>query len=173
MMSRGWSIVDRYENTTRDGMPEDETITSFADRLVELAEKVIVDAGGERVRVGGRSVYRIPGQRPANVYPLTDPEAQRARMRADLGSEIESLVLRGASSRDRARGAYLAIGLDLAAGLAATHPGEWEEAIRALKSVPGVAENLYDEEPDTPAQKALQKRASAAGFGPPSESETE
>jgi hypothetical protein len=173
MMSQGWRIVDRYQNTTRDGMPEDETISSFADRLVELAETVILEEGGERVRVSGRPVYRIPRQPPANVYPLTDREAQRARMRADLGGEIESLVLRGPSTRDRARGAYLAICLDLAPEIAAAHPAKWQAAVRALGGVPRVAENLYDKEPDTPAQRSLQARATAAGFGPPSESATE
>src|SRR5690606_39461115 len=39
MMSNGWMIVDRYKNTTRDNMPMDETITSFADRLVRSEER--------------------------------------------------------------------------------------------------------------------------------------
>ncbi len=29
-------------------MPEDETITSFADRVIDLAEKVIIQNGGNR-----------------------------------------------------------------------------------------------------------------------------
>ena len=33
MLAQGWPIVDRYKNTTRENMPADETITSFADRL--------------------------------------------------------------------------------------------------------------------------------------------
>ena len=40
MMSQGWQIVDRYQNTTHDNMPMDETITSFADRLTELFELI-------------------------------------------------------------------------------------------------------------------------------------
>jgi hypothetical protein len=73
MMSRGWRIVDRYRNTTREGMADDETITSFADRLIELAETVIVEQGGERVRVRGRPVYRIRSEPAANVYPPVRP----------------------------------------------------------------------------------------------------
>ncbi len=41
MMTQNWNIIDRYRNTTRDDMPMDETITSFADRLIDLAERVI------------------------------------------------------------------------------------------------------------------------------------
>ena len=46
IMAQGWTIVDRYRNTTRDGMPTDETITSFADRIIDLAERVIAKQGG-------------------------------------------------------------------------------------------------------------------------------
>ena len=38
MMSQGWKIVDRYKNTKRENMPDNETITSFADRIIELSE---------------------------------------------------------------------------------------------------------------------------------------
>jgi len=53
MLAQGWQIVDRYENTTRDNMPSDETITSFADRIVDLAEIVIAENGGKRVLAKG------------------------------------------------------------------------------------------------------------------------
>jgi ADP-ribosylglycohydrolase. len=39
--NQGWEIVDVFKNTTRDNMPDDETITSYGDRLIELAEKNI------------------------------------------------------------------------------------------------------------------------------------
>ena len=45
MMQQGWQIVDRYRNTKREGMPENETITSFADRLVDIAEQKYPSAG--------------------------------------------------------------------------------------------------------------------------------
>ena len=47
MMAQGWQIVDRYKNTTRDNVSMDETITSFADRLIDLAERVVMENGGE------------------------------------------------------------------------------------------------------------------------------
>ncbi len=39
MMGQNWQIVDRYHNTKRENMPEDETITSFADRVIDLAQR--------------------------------------------------------------------------------------------------------------------------------------
>ncbi len=74
MMAQGWQIVDRYKNTTRENMPEDETITSFADRLIELAEIVILQRGGERVWKEGRLVYIIQREMPASVYPFSRVE---------------------------------------------------------------------------------------------------
>ena len=44
----------------------DETITSFADRVIELAEKVIVRQGGERLWQGGKVVDA------ANIVPAND-----------------------------------------------------------------------------------------------------
>src|SRR5690606_41312509 len=60
MMANGWRIVDRYKNTTRDNMPMDETITSFADRLVELFELVNNGKGGtKKLSQEGRMIYEI------------------------------------------------------------------------------------------------------------------
>jgi hypothetical protein len=47
MMAQDWQMVDRYQNTTRDNMPMDETITSFAERLIDLAERVIIEKANE------------------------------------------------------------------------------------------------------------------------------
>jgi len=167
MMSREWQIVDRYRNTTRDQMPLDETITSFADRLVELAEKVILEQGGERVHVRGRPVYRIPHEEAASVYPLSEVETEKDRMRAELRGSIESSIQKAETRQEQARGAYLAISLDLTGALSAADPGAWQRAVEALGDYPQVLESLYDREPGTPGQKALQARATAAGLEPP------
>src|SRR5262249_53265980 len=59
MDAQGWVVRDLYANRTRDGMPEDETITSFGDKLVALARRVILENGGEEASVGGKRVVRI------------------------------------------------------------------------------------------------------------------
>lgn len=61
MMEQGMEVEDRYYNATRD-VPEDETITSYGDRLVDLAEKVILQKGGEKIETGGNITYRIPAE---------------------------------------------------------------------------------------------------------------
>ena len=61
------------EYPTRDLMPKDETITSFADRLISLAEHVIVENGGRRIADARGAVYRIPVENPSNVSPPAFP----------------------------------------------------------------------------------------------------
>lgn len=163
IMDQGWTIRDRFRNTSRDGMPEDETITRFGDRLVRLAGRVIDQEGGGRE--GGR--FRIPVQPPGNVEPQPDPVRQRAALREGLRSEIETGVLMPASPRQQARAAYLAVCLDLASGLRANHPGPWSEAVKALENYPKVLQVLFHHSP-MPAGDRLRERARAAGIpGPP------
>jgi hypothetical protein len=166
IMSRGWQIVDRYRNTTREDMPDDETITSFADRLIDLSEKVIRERGGKRLIVGGRPVYRIRLEKPGNVRPLADPAKQAAEMKAALRREIESGVLRPKTQQQRARAAYLAICLDMAPALGKTRPEHWEQAISALSTYWKVVQNLYYS-PETAAARSLRAKAAAAGLKKP------
>ena len=94
MMAQGWKIVDRYRNTTREEMPEDETITSFADRLIDLAEEVILTHGGERLRTGGELRYRIRAEEPRCVLELPSLPEQTAEMRRTLEAEIDAALTR-------------------------------------------------------------------------------
>ena len=41
MDERGWVVKDVYKNTCRPGMPQDETITGYGDKLVAVARRVI------------------------------------------------------------------------------------------------------------------------------------
>jgi hypothetical protein len=166
ILSRGYPVVDRYRNTTRDDMPADETITTYADRVIELAERVIADQGGGRVLVEGRPVWRIRPERPANVRPLSDAAEQTARLRTELQREIEAGLLQPPDDRARARAAYLAICLDLAPQYQREHAGEWRKAIDALAGHWKVVQNIYFA-PETPAAEALKKKASDAGLKKP------
>ena len=64
--TQGWDIKDVYKNNSRDHVPEDETITTFGDRLIAVAEKVIVKSGRReesRRGLGGVSYQaRIAGE---------------------------------------------------------------------------------------------------------------
>ncbi len=166
MLSQGWKIVDRYENTTRENMPNDETITSFADRLIDLAERVIVEQGGERRIVDGQPVYRIVGEKPANVYPLPNAEEQIRQMKAEMGRAIEAGILQGETDQQRARAAYLAICLDMAPTLKRKHPEPWAQAVTSLTGYWKVLQNIYYN-PETPLGVTLRAKATAAGLKKP------
>ncbi|MFH1920558.1 MAG: hypothetical protein ABIP48_11810 [Planctomycetota bacterium] len=93
MRAQGWQIADRYRNTTRPRMPEDETITRFAGRLIAVADRVILERGGQKTSVDGQTVYRIRREAPANVEPLADAAEQWARAVAALNEFPDLLRL--------------------------------------------------------------------------------
>jgi hypothetical protein len=167
MMGQGWDIKDRYANTTRQNMPEDETITSFADRLIELAERVIVEQGGERV-AGFRSTYRIKSEPTANVAPLRNLTDEVEKMQTKMKPQIETALRNARSPQDKARAAYLAISLELAEQFRASHPAEWSAALEALEKYPQIAQVLFHHSP-VPAAERLQRQAIAAGLQKPNE----
>ena len=103
MLAQGWPIVDRYRNTTRENMPSDETITSFADRLIDLAEKVILEQGGERAVKDGKIIYRIHRQEPACIQRMESPDRQTADLTAKLAEEIDHAITSPASKEQTAR----------------------------------------------------------------------
>ena len=168
MLCQGWQIVDRYRNTKRENMPDDETITSFADRLIDLAEKVIVEQGGQRLVIEGRPVYRIRMEKPANLEPLPDVAQQTAQMRAEMGREIEQGIARGKSEQELARAVYLAICLDISGNLREKYPAEWAKAVETLSGYWKVMQNIFYG-PDIPALIKLREKAIAAGLKKPAE----
>ena len=166
MLAQGWPIVDRYKNTTRQEMPADETITSFADRLIDLAEKVIIDGGGQRLRIDGRTVYRIRTEEPKNVLPLPNLEQQTVEMRKRLKTKITAAILDESSVQMRAQAAYLAICLDLAPEIRTQHTTAWAESIKALSRHENVVQAIYYQA-NVPKGGLLLKRATAAGLKRP------
>jgi hypothetical protein len=168
LWSEGWDIKDRFRNTSRDEMPEDETITSYADRLIALAEANIMRRGGSKTKSNGRPVYRIPVEAPANVEPLPDPDREHAALRSELRAEIERGIATGTSSQEKARAAYLAICLDFAPELKQKYPVEWRQAINALRGYPRVLQVMFFESP-IPAGERIRQKAMAAGLEKPAE----
>jgi hypothetical protein len=169
MMAQGWDIKDRFRNTSRDNVPEDETITSFGDRLIALAQLNLKEHGGSRTTRGGKAVYRIPAEKPANVEALPDPKKQYATLRSQLRGEIEKSVMHGQTQQERARGAYLAICLDLAPEVQQKYPQLWTHSVAALNGYPKVLQVIFYESP-IPAGKKLAEKAIAAGVQKPAQS---
>jgi len=166
MLAQGWRIVDRYENTTRENMPDDETITSFADRLIDLAEKLILKQGGQRTTKSGKVIYQIHTQPPKCVQPLASADEQRVHLRSALQGEISRLLTHGTSEQHRARAAYYAICLDMAESIRAEHPQAWAQAAQALNRYPNVVQALFHHSP-TPRGDILRRKAAAAGLKKP------
>jgi len=170
MMSQVWDIRDQYRNTTREDMPNDETITSFADRVMELAERVIVEQGGQRRFDRGRVKYRINREKPGNVSPLADMGDLTDRMQKEMKHEIEAAIVQGSNDVARARAAYIAICVDLADPMRQAYPAQWSKAVDALENNSKVMQVLFYHSP-VPLGDRLRAKALAAGVTRPAKHE--
>jgi hypothetical protein len=169
MLSQGWQIVDRYKNTKRESMPMDETITSFADRIIDLAEKVILVQGGEmsiESSTGGTKMFKIVKEEPVNVYPLPTLAGQVAGLQTEFSDEIARSIAESNDERELARSAYIAICIDLAPRLQQSYPERWQKALHALTTHWRVLQNIFHDA-DIPAIFALRDKALAAGLKKP------
>ncbi|MCX5636794.1 MAG: ADP-ribosylglycohydrolase family protein [Planctomycetota bacterium] len=162
MQHQGWKIKDLYRNTTRPGMPDDETITSFTDRIIEVAGRVITENGGQKLTRNDKIIYRIRPQESANIEALSSPDDQAALLQSKMKPQILAGLADDASSQQRARTAYLAICLGLADSLRKEHPDRWPCLLAALEQYPHLLSGLFDGSPG-PAGDKLRKAAIAAG----------
>ena len=166
MMSQGWRIVDRYKNTKRENMPEDETITSFADRIIDLSERVIISNGGKRVIIDGLPVYLIAQQKPVNIQKLPNLQDQITNLKKQVGKEVEQHIQNSNKKQELARSAYLAICLDMASSLQKKYPERWNMSLEALSEYWRVMQNIFFDD-EIPAILPLRKKALAAGLKKP------
>jgi hypothetical protein len=181
MNDQGWTIKDVYRNTTRDDMPNDETLTSLENKLIEAARITIQKNGGTlgpfpagsvpspppgRVREGLPAVnlYRIPTESPQNIEPLARPANQIARARKEFLPKLKRDL--AATGVTRARAAYLAICLGESEKLKTGSPADWSAAIAEVQEKhPTVVRNLFKSPEPTGDQ--LRRNAEAAGLKPP------
>ncbi len=166
IQQQGWVIKDIYTNTTRTAMPKDETITSFGDRLIDVAKRVIIENGGEKSSQEGKTLYRIRVQKAANVERLINPQDNVANLRSQLKSQIDAGLAQGASPREQAKAAYLAICLGDADSIRAGQPENWTKSIAALKVREKLLSFLFYDSPG-PAAETLQNALLAAGIAKP------
>lgn len=158
-----WQIVDRYKNVTRDNMPMDETITSFADRVIELFEMVNEQNGGAQILHNDTITYKIAFEKPGVVKKLTSGTAQTRLL---LEPQILNDLLTG-EKEDMARAVYLAICLDLDAAFAKKYPGQWKEACYALSGYWKVMNNVFSKRHDFIELNKFQQKFQKAGFKVP------
>jgi hypothetical protein len=166
MQQQGWEIKDSYRNTTRPPMPEDETITGFGDRIIEVAGRVIIENGGSKIRRDGKDFYRINVQKPAKVETLPDSKEQFAILRTKLKSEIEAGLADSATIRQQAKAAYLAICLGMVDDFRSENPDRWKQALDALQEYPKLLDVLFNKSPG-PAGDKLRTAALTAGINKP------
>jgi len=168
MMSRGWPIVDRYRNETRQNMPDDETITSFADRVVDVAAQVIRRNGGGLLVEEGIDCYRIAAEQALPVERLPDPQAKLDELKKHFEQDIDTGIRRCRNRRHRARAVYLAVCLDLAKKYQQRFPILWSKAVPDLRGYWKLMQDLYFDSPHRfPAKSKLQTKFKSAGVAPP------
>ena len=159
MNGQGWDLKDVYQNTTRDQMPMDETITRFEDRVIACARLVIAEQGGEVNLEGDNKYYRIRVQHPKNVERLASADEHEGEWR-----ELSRRIVRdlGGSPADCARAVYLAICFNEVDHVKRKHPQAWEIGVAELKTKPAILRNIFEALPETGA--SLQESARQAGF---------
>ena len=81
---------------------------------------------------------------------------------------MEKDLLTGASKRDKARAAYLAICLDLAPELKQRSPERWSEAIQSLVGFSRVLHVMFYES-SIPSGESIRQKALAAGVNKPTQ----
>ncbi|MGI6454773.1 MAG: ADP-ribosylglycohydrolase family protein, partial [bacterium] len=162
MESQGWNIKDLYRNTTRDNMPASETITGFGDRLISLAEKVILEQGGNKIEEQNQVIYQIKREEPQSLVTLPDLAQEFQEYQTDAQQRITQAILGDAEQESKARAAYEAIALDLAPELMENHPQQWQQALAVLKQYPQLLRVMF--ESATPDAEKLRRKARAVGL---------
>jgi len=169
MMAQGWKITDRYKNTTRDGMPGDETITSFADRVFELMEKMILDNGGKKIKKQNQYYFQIPVEQPMTVEQLPLLDDQISELAIDLKPEITGILADDQSGKeDVCRAVYLGICLNLDEELSESNPDVWENA-KSVYSECWKLNQLIFYNGEFPSIKKIQEKFLTAGIEKPTQ----
>jgi len=166
---QGWNLREPYRNTTRDHMPDDETLSGFADKIVDVARAVILRNGGTESLVNGEKAYRIRVETPANLEPLPRPLDRMAELKAVLSPEVDRDL--SGDEQSRARAAYLALCLGEAGQRRRDQAEDWARAVEALQRYTNVVREIFAA--PHPNGAALQREARAAGVRPPQENPSE
>ncbi|MDP3912545.1 MAG: ADP-ribosylglycohydrolase family protein [Bacteroidota bacterium] len=164
ILNEGWNIVNRYKNTKRANMPMDETIISFADRVVDVFEMVNQENGGSKTVENNTVVYKISSEKPASVYKLLNLDEEKLRLKNEVEKDIASNLLSG-KKQEMAQAAYLAVSLDLTKDLKKKYPKQWKEACYNLSGYWKVIGNIFHSD-GFKSLVQLKEKFSTAGFVP-------
>jgi hypothetical protein len=171
LRGQGWQINDVYKNTTRDNMPMNETITSFGDRLILLAEKNIIEHGGRIFEQNGKNVIEIPTENPINVLSADKLLEEQKETRQKIESEILASIQTEQPPEILTRNAFLAVCLNFDQKIKNQYPSEWEKLAESLRTQKILLEFIYHKTVQ-PVNAVFQKKFNNAGFiSPPVEKE--
>lgn len=103
----GFVVKDLYVNRTRAAMPRQVTISSQAEQLLRVAEKVIRTGGGQVVERGGTTVVRLKVQTP-QCREACPPKLTPSREKVEqLVLDLARAHLKSADTETRLRGALV------------------------------------------------------------------
>lgn len=159
MDSQGWAIKDVYRNrfriwdvygarapqwseeVVRDHMPDDETITSYTNKVIAVAKRVLAEQGAQIVTRDGKQIYRISAEASTNVEPLPHPLNRVHELRRELVPQIEQWL--SGTDQERARAAYVAFCLEESQRFERERPDDWRRAIGALEQCQALLLQLW------------------------------
>jgi hypothetical protein len=168
MNDQHWNIKDIYRNTTRDDMPNDETLTGLEDLCIRAAQITIIKNGGSCLdSTNGKDhaeTYNIRTEHPANVVPLHTLDEQRTQLRDHFIGDVDrDLTTPGVG---RARAAYIAICIGESEKLQHKNPSAWSAAIRELQAnYPRLVHDVFTS--PKPLGEPLRNAGIAAGLQDP------
>lgn len=144
MEKQGWEIRDRYWNTTRPGMPEDETISGYTQRIFDMAEINIVQNGG-RVKSGlwGKQ-FHIPYRPSESLHSPLDYDGKYGALLEKYSAYItETFGNETATPDELAKAGYLAVVFNMYDSLQLSNPGNYQRFLDAMHELPMVMHTFF------------------------------
>lgn len=134
MEKQGWVFLDRYYNNARPELPVDETITSHAERIFNVAKQVIIDNGGQVFTENGVNYFTIKVEKPKVLIKTIDEDLPYKELDTKYGVYTDNVFKNNNSSNDDLKKAlYLSLALKKAEEIKSQYPDQWNKAISLLQ----------------------------------------
>ncbi len=134
MEKQGWKIKDRYYNNARPELPMNETISSFTERLYNIATQVIAENGGKVSGEKENALFTIPVETSAVlIHPETN-ESLLAEIKTNYDTfTVNSFKNPEVSDHDLVKALYLSLSLKTAEQLKREYPEPWSRAVKLMQ----------------------------------------
>jgi hypothetical protein len=149
MEKQGWIIKDRYYNNTRPGMPMNETISSFSDRIFNVAQQVIAENGGKKVTENQKSYFLIKAEKPEVLIHPVDAGIcfEELKMKYD-SFVVNTFRIDSSSNENLIKALYLSFSLKSAEEMKRSYPDQWKKAVRLIQQKEDFMYALYHAAPN-------------------------